>query len=219
MTNSPSFLEADWPEPIKSRPLNGNSSRTWTSCKLVAKNYPDQFLIKVSAPILCKYNGKGFLKRLVFNRALNGIKRHGNYFPWVSGKTILKDFYRFKNGGFWPSILKINFDFFIYSRIFENVSFLKKILAIANWRTVIPVSKDLSENSKWTSFDIFFTDLKKKELVRIWEKGPFLRMQISFTTCWQWLQLPAKINYAIKINESNHVSNKVRFYKFQMLAC
>jgi 3',5'-cyclic AMP phosphodiesterase CpdA len=158
------FLEADWPEPIKSRLLNWNLQDLTYWAGLGSEELSDQFLSK---SVLDSLQIQVIQERFELDQKTWELLRE------VSGKTILKDFYRFKNGGDLAFNSENKFRFFIYSKIFECVISYKNPGHSELDGQLILFSKIFQKIQNGLPSDDFFIDLKKKELVRSEGKRSF----------------------------------------------
>jgi 3',5'-cyclic AMP phosphodiesterase CpdA len=158
------FLEADWPEPIKSRLLNWNLQDLTYWAGLYSEELSDQFLSK---SVLDSLQIQVIQERFELDQKTWELLRE------VSGKTILKDFYRLKNGGDLAFNSENKFRFFIYSKIFECVISYKKPGHSELDTQLILFSKIFQKIQNGLPSDDFFIDLKKKELRRSEEKRSF----------------------------------------------
>jgi 3',5'-cyclic AMP phosphodiesterase CpdA len=158
------FLKADWPEPIKSKLLNWNLQDLTYWAGLVSDEESDQFL---SESVL------DFTQIQVIQERFELDQKTWELLREVSGKTILKDFYRLKNGGDLAFNSEYKFRFFIYSKIFECVISYKNPGHSELDAQLILFSKIFQKIQNGLPSDDFFIDLKKKELVRSEGKRSF----------------------------------------------
>jgi len=149
------FLEADWPEPIRSIVLNWNLQDLTYWAGLVSEELSDQFLSK---------SVLDSMQILVTQEFFELDQKTWELLSEVPGKTILVDFYRLKNGGDLAFNAENEFQFSVYAKIFEYIISNKKTGDSELETQLILFSKIFQKIQNGLPSDDFFIDLKKKEL-------------------------------------------------------
>jgi hypothetical protein len=149
------FLEADWPEPIRSIVLNWNLQDLTYWAGLVSEELSDQFLSK---------SVLDSMQILVTQEFFELDQKTWELLSEVPGKTILVDFYRLKNGGDLAFNAENEFQFSVYPKIFEYIISNKKTGDSELETQLILFSKIFQKIQNGLPSDDFFIDLKKKEL-------------------------------------------------------
>jgi 3',5'-cyclic AMP phosphodiesterase CpdA len=149
------FLEADWPEPIRSTVQNWNLQDLTYWAGLGSEELSDQFLSK---------SVLDSMQILVTQERFELDQKTWELLSEVPGKTILVDFYRLKNGGDLAFNAENEFQFSLYAKIFEYVTSNKKTGDSELEIQLILFSKIFQKIQNGLPSDDFFIDLKKKEL-------------------------------------------------------
>jgi hypothetical protein len=155
------FLEADWPEPIRSTVLNWNLQDLTYWAGLGSEELSDQFLSK---------SVLDSMQILVTQERFELDQKTWELLSEVPGKTILEDFYRLKNGGDLAFNAENEFQFSLYAKIFEHIISNKKTGDSELEIQLILFSKIFQKIQNGLPSDDFFIDLKKKELRKSEEK-------------------------------------------------
>jgi len=155
------FLEADWPEPIRSTVLNWNLQDLTYWAGLGSEELSDQFLSK---------SVLDSMQILVTQERFELDQKTWELLSEEPGKTILGDFYRLKNGGDLAFNAENEFRYSLYSKIFEYVIPFKQPGDSELEKQLILFSKIFQKIQNGLPSDDFFIDLKKKELSKSEEK-------------------------------------------------
>jgi hypothetical protein len=155
------FLEADWPEPIRSTVQNWNLQDLTYWAGLGSEELSDQFLSK---------SVLDSMQILVTQERFELDQKTWELLSEEPGKTILGDFYRLKNGGDLAFNAENEFRYSLYSKIFEYVIPFKQPGDSELEKQLILFSKIFQKIQNGLPSDDFFIDLKKKELRKSEEK-------------------------------------------------
>jgi 3',5'-cyclic AMP phosphodiesterase CpdA len=152
------FLNADWPEPIKSTLLDWNL-QDWTYwAGLDSEKLSDQFLTK---PVIDSLQIRKIQDQ--FNLDL----KTWDLLSKVPGETIMSDFYQLKNGGELAINSQNELRYSLYSKVFQGVSANKKSSKSSLQKQLILFAQIFHKIQNGLPSDDFFIDLKNNKLIMI----------------------------------------------------
>jgi 3',5'-cyclic AMP phosphodiesterase CpdA len=152
------FLNADWPEPIKSKLLHWNL-QDWTYwAGLVSEKLSDQFLTKpVMDPLQIQKIQDQFDLDL----------KTWDLLSKVPGETIIRDFYQLKNGGELAINSQNELRYSLYSKVFQGVTANKKSSKCPLQNQLLLFAQIFQKIQNGLPSDDFFIDLKNNKLIKI----------------------------------------------------
>ncbi len=152
------FLNADWPEPIKSKLLDWNL-QDWTYwASLVSEKLSDQFLTK---PV------RDSLQIQKIQDEFDLDPKTWDLLSKVPGETIIRDFYQLKNGGDLAINSQNELRYSLYPKVFQGVTANKKSSKSLLQNQLLLFAQIFQKIQNGLPSDDFFIDLKNNKLIKI----------------------------------------------------